>query len=138
MKNRQIFVTTNDLKRLDELLSVAGAFNYRDRNDLKSLNSELGRAKIVDSRDVPPTVVTMNTRLRFLDLDDGSQTEVTLVFPAQANIDEGKISVLSPIGSALLGYAKGDKIEWMVPAGARRIQIEDILYQPESAGDIHL
>lgn len=138
MKNRQIFVTTNDLKRLDELLSVAGAFNYRDRNDLKSLNSELGRAKIVDSRDVPPTVVTMNTRLRFLDLDDGSQTEVTLVFPAQANIDEGKISVLSPIGTALLGYAKGDKIEWMVPAGARRIQIEDILYQPESARDIHL
>ena len=138
MKNRRIFVTTNDLKRLDELLSVAGAFNYRDRNDLKSLNSELGRAKIVDSRDVPPTVVTMNTRLRFLDLDDGSQTEVTLVFPAQANIDEGKISVLSPIGTALLGYAKGDKIEWMVPAGARRIQIEDILYQPESAGDIHL
>lgn len=138
MKNRQIFVTTNDLKRLDELLSVAGAFNYRDRNDLKSLNSELGRAKIVDSRDVPPTVVTMNTRLRLLDLDDGSQTEVTLVFPAQANIDEGKISVLSPIGTALLGYAKGDKIEWMVPAGARRIQIEDILYQPESAGDIHL
>lgn len=138
MKNRQIFVTTNDLKRLDELLSVAGAFNYRDRNDLKSLNSELGRAKIVDSRDVPPTVVTMNTRLRFLDLDDGSQTEVTLVFPAQANIDEGKISVLSPIGTALLGYAKGDKIECMVPAGARRIQIEDILYQPESAGDIHL
>lgn len=80
----------------------------------------------------------MNTRLRFLDLDDGSQTEVTLVFPAQANIDEGKISVLSPIGTALLGYAKGDKIEWMVPAGARRIQIEDILYQPESARDIHL
>lgn len=138
MKNRRIFVTTNDLKRLDELLSVAGAFNYLDRNDLKSLNSELGRAKIVDSRDVPPTVVTMNTRLRFLDLDDGSQTEVTLVFPAQANIDEGKISVLSPIGTALLGYAKGDKIEWMVPAGARRIQIEDILYQPESAGYIHL
>lgn len=122
MKNRRIFVTTNDLKRLDELLSVAGAFNYLDRNDLKSLNSELGRAKIVDSRDVPPTVVTMNTRLRFLDLDDGSQTEVTLVFPAQANIDEGKISVLSPIGTALLGYAKGDKIEWMVPGGVRRIQ----------------
>lgn len=138
MKNRRIFVTTNDLKRLDELLSVAGAFNYLDRNDLKSLNSELGRAKIVDSRDVPPTVVTMNTRLRFLDLDDGSQTEVTLVFPAQANIDEGKISVLSPIGTALLGYAKGDKIEWMVPGGVRRIQIEDILYQPESAGYIHL
>lgn len=138
MKNRQIYVTANDLKRLDALLSVDGAFSYRDRNDLKSLNSELGRARVVDSRDIPPTVVTMNTRLRFVDLDDGTRTEVTVVFPADANVDEGKISILSPIGTALLGYAKEDKIEWMVPAGTRRIQIEDILYQPESAGDLHL
>jgi regulator of nucleoside diphosphate kinase len=69
MRDRQIFVTANDLRRLKELLSVAGSFNYRDRNDLKSLESELGRARIVESRDVPPTVVTMNTRLRFVDLD---------------------------------------------------------------------
>ena len=138
MSKRHIFVTANDLRRLDELLSVAGTFNYRDRNDLKSLESELRRAKIVESRDVPNTVVTMNTRLRFLDLNDRTKTEVTLVFPSDANIDEGKMSVLSPIGTALLGYAKGDTIEWTVPAGTRRIQIEDILYQPEAAGDIHL
>ena len=138
MSKRHIFVTANDLRRLDELLSVAETFNYRDRNDLKSLESELRRAKIVESRDVPNTVVTMNTRLRFLDLNDGTITEVTLVFPSDANIDEGKMSVLSPIGTALLGYAKGDTIEWTVPAGTRRIQIEDILYQPEAAGDIHL
>ncbi|HMP77426.1 MAG TPA: nucleoside diphosphate kinase regulator [Kiritimatiellia bacterium] len=138
MKDRQIFVTANDLRRLKELLSVAGAFNYRDRNDLKSLESELGRAKVVESRDVPPTVVTMNTRLRFVDLDDETKMEVTLVFPSDANINDGKMSVLSPIGTALLGYGKGDKIEWAVPAGTRRIQIEDILYQPESAGDLHL
>jgi len=138
MSKRHIFVTANDLRRLDELLSVAETFNFRDRNDLKSLESELRRAKIVESRDVPNTVVTMNTRLRFLDLNDGTITEVTLVFPSDANIDEGKMSVLSPIGTALLGYAKGDTIEWTVPAGTRRIQIEDILYQPEAAGDIHL
>jgi len=138
MKDRQIFVTANDLRRLKDLLSVAGAFNYRDRNDLKSLESELGRAKVVESRDIPPNVVTMNTRLRFVDLDDATKMEVTLVFPSDANINDGKMSVLSPIGTALLGYGKGDKIEWAVPAGTRRIQIEDILYQPESAGDLHL
>ncbi len=138
MNERRIFVTANDLRRLSELLSVAGTFNYRDRNDLKGLEAELRRATIVESRDVPKTVVTMNTRLRFVDLDNGTRTEVTVVFPADANIDAGKISVLSPIGTALLGYAKGDAINWTVPGGTRRIQIEDILYQPEAAGDLHL
>ena len=112
---------------------------FGDRNnDLKSLEAELQRAKIVESRDVPKNVVTMNTRLRFVDLDDRSETEVTLVFPNDANISEGKMSVFSPIGTALLGYAKGDVIEWTVPSGTRRIQITDILYQPEAAGDLHL
>lgn len=134
MKNRQIYVTANDLKRLNELLAVAETFNYRDRNDLKSLETELQRAKIVESRNVPPTVVTMRTKLLFKDLDDGTQTEVTLVYPAEADINAGKISVISPIGTALLGYSKGDTIEWAVPAGIRRIKIMDILYQPEAAG----
>lgn len=138
MNGRQIFVTANDFRRLKELLSVAEAFNYRDRNDLKSLESELGRAKIVESKDVPPTVVTMNTRLRFVDLDDETRMDVALVFPSDANINDGKMSVLSPIGTALLGYAKGDTIEWAVPAGTLRIQIEEVMYQPEAAGDLHL
>ena len=136
MEERQIFVTANDLERLNELLSVAGTFNYRARNDLQSLESELRQARIVESRDVPKTVVTMNTRLRFLDLDDGKKTEITLVFPSDANIEDGKMSVLSPVGTALLGYAQGATIEWPVPGGIRRIRIEDILYQPEAAGDL--
>lgn len=135
MTNRQIYVTTSDYSRLNELLTVAKTFNYRDRNDLKSLEAELCRAKVVESRDVPETVVTMRTKLRFRDLDDGAQTEVTLVYPSEADINSGKISVISPIGTALLGYAKGDTIEWTVPAGIRRIKIVDILYQPEAAGE---
>jgi regulator of nucleoside diphosphate kinase len=138
MKEKHIFVTANDFRRLNELLAVAGTFNFRDRDDLKSLESELRRANIVEARDVPQTVVTMNTRLTILDLDDGTKMEVTFVFPSDANIDDGKMSVFSPIGTALLGYAKGDIIEWAVPAGIRRIQIEDILYQPEAAGHLHL
>ncbi len=134
MQERHIFVTAADREKLIDLLATASP----GRNDLKSLEAELQRAKIVEAREVPKTVVTMNTRLRFADLGDNTRTEVTLVFPVDANIDEGKISVLSPIGTALLGYAQGDTIAWSVPAGTRRIKIEKILYQPEAAGDLHL
>ena len=138
MTERKLFITANDHRRLNELLEVAGSFGYRDRNDLKVLEAELKRTHIVDSRKVPGKVVTMNTRLRLRDLDTQEVSEVTVVFPADANVDAGKISVLSPVGTAVLGYAEGDTIEWTVPAGKRRLLIEHVLYQPEAAGDFHL
>lgn len=138
MNKRTLYITSADAKRLNELLAVARIFNFRDRNDLKALDAELRKAKIVESKAIPKTVVTMNTRLVFSDLEDGTKREVTLVFPSDVNIDLGYMSVLAPIGTALLGYAKGDDIEWPVPDGVRRIHIEDILYQPEAAGDLHL
>lgn len=138
MTKRKIFITANDLRRLQELLGVAGTFKYQDRNDLKTLESELSRAKVVDSRKVPENVVTMNTRLKLRFLDDDSEMEVTLVFPADADIDAGRLSVFSPIGTAVLGYAEGDLIEWDVPAGKRSVRIEKILYQPEASGHYHL
>ena len=103
----------------------------------RSLTAELRRAKVVDPRKVPKDVVTMNTRLKLKFLDDGTDMEVTLVFPAEADIDRGKLSVLSPIGTAVLGYAEGDTIEWDVPAGKRSVRIEKILYQPEAEGHYH-
>jgi regulator of nucleoside diphosphate kinase len=102
------------------------------------MEAELRNARVVESQEVPPNVVTMNTRLVFRDLEDDSTMEVTLVFPADADIDQGKMSVLSPIGTGLLGYAVGDTIDWKVPGGTRRVKIEEILYQPEAAGDLHL
>ncbi len=138
MTKRQIFVTANDAKRLNELLAVAETFNYRERSDLKAMEAELQNARVVESHEVPPNVVTMNTRLIFRDLEDNSTMEVTLVFPTDADIDQGKMSVLSPIGTGLLGYTVGDTIDWNVPGGTRRVKIEEILYQPEAAGDMHL
>ncbi|HRZ12527.1 MAG TPA: nucleoside diphosphate kinase regulator [Kiritimatiellia bacterium] len=138
MNKRHIFITAADAKRLEELLAVAETFNYRERNDLQSLEGELRRAEIVDSRAIPAKVVTMNTRFRLRDLDDKSCMEATLVFPAEADIESGRMSVLSPIGTAVLGYSEGDTITWHVPAGERRIVIEKVLYQPEAAGDYHL
>lgn len=138
MNKRKIYITKNDQRRLNDLLSVASEFNYRDRDDLKELEGELKRAHIVDSQKVPANIVTMNSKVKLRDLDTNEENIYTLVFPNDANLDEGKISVVSPIGTAILGYAAENVIEWKVPAGKRHIKIEEILYQPESAGDYHL
>ncbi len=136
MSKRKIFITKFDKKRLEQILAETNTSNGgRDRQDLKMLQAELEQAKEVDSNKIPPTVVTMNSKLRFRDLDSNAATEVTLVFPIEANFDAGRLSVTSPIGTAMLGYSEGETIEWAVPAGKRRILIEKVLYQPEAAGD---
>lgn len=138
MSDRTVYITRFDLERLEDLLAVAGEFRYRDRADLKELEEELEKCKVVESADIPPDVVTMNSRVRLQDLVTGEEMVFTLVFPKDANISAGKLSVASPIGTAILGYAAGDNVEWRVPAGMRRIRIEEVLYQPEAAGDFHL
>jgi len=138
MQKRTISITKFDHKRLDELLAVADEFNYRDRPDLKRLAEELKHGHLVVSKDIAPTVVTMNSRVCLRDLDSDEVIEYTLVFPKDANVTEGKISVMSPIGTAILGYSVGSTIEWDVPGGKRCIKIESLPYQPEAAGDYHL
>jgi len=138
MQHRTIYITKFDLERLEDLLAAAGEFSYRDRSDLEELEAELQEGNLVDSKDVPPNVVTMNSRVQIVDVDSKQSMVFTLVFPKEADIDAGKLSVLSPIGTAILGYSEGDVIHWHVPAGPRRIKIEKKLYQPESAGDYQL
>lgn len=80
----------------------------------------------------------MNSMVRLKDLDSGEEMTYTLVFPDMADISSKKISILAPIGTALIGYKVGDSIEWEVPAGIRKLKVEEIVYQPEAAGDYHL
>jgi len=138
MNDRKIYITAHDKRRLEELLAVADTANQRDRNDLMSLREELGRGQVMKSKDVPADVVTMNSRVKLVDLDDDSAMEVQLVFPDMADIAHGHLSVLSPVGTAILGYREGETVAWKVPAGERHLRIERILYQPEAAGDYHL
>lgn len=138
MSKRRIHITQFDQKRLEEMLAEVESVNLRDRKDLHELREELKEAKVVDPKKIPPTVVTMNSKIRFRDLDSDELTDITLVFPSDADFDLGRLSVMSPIGTAFLGYAEGDTIEWSVPAGKRRIKIEKVLYQPEASGDFHL
>lgn len=135
MEQRDIYMTAFDLERLSELLQVGIVFNGKNSEYLKSLERELDRAHVVDPKAIPTDVVTMNSQVRLRDVDTGEERVYTLVFPSQAKIEEGRISVLAPIGTAMLGYRVGDTIEWPVPAGVKRVKIEGILYQPEAAGD---
>lgn len=138
MASRTIHLTEFDLKRLKQLLAEAGQFEYRGSTYLENLEAELGRATVVPSKQVPADVVTMNTRARMRDMDTGEEMVYTLVFPDDADVREGKISVLAPFGTAMLGYRVGDIFEWEAPAGIRRIKVEEVLYQPEASGDFDL
>jgi regulator of nucleoside diphosphate kinase len=130
-----IIITSQDKQRLHELLSIVAVSDPRTHGDLPALREELLRAVIVDPKDVPGDVITMNSRADLLDLDTGETVTFTLVFPQQANIEEGKISVLAPIGAGMLGYRVGDEFEWKVPQGVRRMKVIKVFYQPEAAGD---
>jgi regulator of nucleoside diphosphate kinase len=74
----------------------------------------------------------MNSRAELLDLDSGERMEFTLVFPSDANIEAGKISVLAPLGTAMLGYRVGDDFEWQVPYGIRKFKVNYVYFQPEA------
>jgi len=130
-----IFITELDYDRLTGLIDRTRERNGTDREYLNKLEAELDRAEIVEAKDIPPDVITMRSKVRLKDLVSGESTTYSLVFPTEANFADGKISVLAPIGTAILGYRKGDTIEWPVPSGLRRLKVEEILYQPESAGD---
>ena len=138
MQDRTIYITKFDLERLEDLLAAAREFNYRDRDDLEELEAELQEGMLVDSKNVPANVVTMNSRVELIDVDEKKPMIFTLTFPRDADIERGKLSVPSPVGTAILGHSEGDVIDWRVPAGYRRFKIEKVLYQPEAAGDYHL
>ncbi|QQR74101.1 MAG: nucleoside diphosphate kinase regulator [Holophagales bacterium] len=133
MSERNIFLTAEDRKRLIALLDRPTA--DWDRDDVRDLVAEIQRASVVPAAEIPPDVITMNSRARLLDLDRGTTLEYALVYPQDADFADGRISVFAPIGAAMLGYRVGDEIEWTVPGGLRRLRVEAVLYQPEAAGD---
>ncbi|MBU2574706.1 MAG: GreA/GreB family elongation factor [Elusimicrobia bacterium] len=138
MNKHALYITKPNCERLRKYLSSGGANGSRDRGSPEMLGEEIRKRKIVDSRKIAPDIVTMNSRVKLKDIDTNEEMLVTLVFPDDSNIEQGKLSVLSPIGAAVLGHSLGDIIERKVPARVRRIQIEEICYQPEAAGNYDL
>ncbi|MCO5061066.1 MAG: nucleoside diphosphate kinase regulator [Kiritimatiellae bacterium] len=128
---KPIYITNRDKARLEELLA---RIPPRSGQDVSALVKEIARAEVVESANVRPGVVTMNSRVILQDVDSHEEMEYTLVYPHDANPEAGAISVLAPIGTAILGYSKGDTITWPVPGGVRHLRIKDVVYQPEAAG----
>jgi len=133
MKQHGICITEPDMEKLRHLLNFVHAPMSKDREYLATLEEELDRAHVVSPSQVPADVITMNSKVCVTDLDTGDALTYTLVFPRDADVAQGKISVLAPIGTAILGYRAGDVIVWKVPGGERRLRVEAILHQPEAA-----
>ena len=138
MQERTIYLTEKDMKRLRELVMVARSFGKEEEKYLRELENELNRAKIVKPEDIPPNVITMNSEVSLKDLNTGEESVYRLVFPDNADISNGRLSILAPIGTALIGYAEGDIIEWPVPSGTAKLKVTKILFQPEAAGNFDL
>ncbi|MFP5505767.1 MAG: GreA/GreB family elongation factor [Gammaproteobacteria bacterium] len=138
MNDRNIYITQRDLDRLDELIAVARRADTLDLEYLDRLEDALLTKDGVDPRTVPPDVITMNSRARLADPLTGLAQEYTLVFPADADAAAGRISVLAPLGTAMLGATVGQTVEWVSGGNTRKLLVDAILYQPEAAGDFHL
>lgn len=130
---RKIYITEADKTKLQELIDDLIKSDTDNKNYVKDLDNELNRAVIVKKNKIPVDVITMNSKINLV--IDSDEEEVTLVYPNEIDIAENKISVLSPIGTAILGYREGDIIDWKVPNGVIKILVKKILYQPESASD---
>jgi regulator of nucleoside diphosphate kinase len=134
VKFKNIVITEADYGRLQRLIESSRDFRHRDAEHLEALEQELERATIAKATDVPPDVVTMNSRVRVKDLNNGREFVYQIVFPKDADVAKNRISVLAPIGTALLGYRAATTVEWQVPSGIRRLRIVDVEHQPEAAG----
>ena len=136
MNAKKIYITRYDRERLERLLERPPAEDLIGYLD--DLRTELDRAVVVEPEKIPPDVITMNSTVSLVDVDTAEEEEFTLVFPKDADADSGRISVMAPLGTAMLGYRVGDVFEWDVPMGRKHWRVARVIYQPEAAGDYHL
>lgn len=132
----EIVLSELDVKRIERILST---LSPAELEKLMTLEDELERGNVVEPAAVPSNVVTMNSTVKF-SVSSSQQTFcLTLVYPKDTTADGKTISILAPAGSAMLGLLEGDEIEWPTPDGkAMKVKVEEILYQPERAGEFHL
>ncbi len=134
----QLIINKNDFTRIHQSINLAKQSNAIKKAEAEQLLNELKSAKIVEPKDIPRDVVTMNSEVKIHFQNNKQQMKFKLVYPKDANLKENKISIFSSVASALIGYKVGDEIEWLLPTGLTKIVIDEITYQPEAAGDLDL
>ena len=127
-----------DLARVKQRIQWVEPRSPISSSEIERLQKELDRAKVMEPNKIPGDVITMNSVVRVKYLTTHKEFIIQLVYPEDANIKENKVSIFAPIGAALLGYKKGDTIHWNAPGGSIRVQVEDVLFQPEAAGEFSL
>jgi len=127
-----------DFERIKKCISDARYFKSINKVEAERLIHELNSATIVEPESIPANVVTMNSIVKMSFLNNNLQVQFQIVYPDQADLKENKISIFSPIATALIGYKVNDEIEWIVPSGLTKIRIDEIIYQPEAAGHYNL
>ncbi|MCW4454112.1 nucleoside diphosphate kinase regulator [Flavobacterium sp. MXW15] len=130
-----IIVSSRDLARLEAMLESPALSRHPAAI---ALSQELNRAQILPPDEVPEGIVTMHSRVECEDELQNEKHALTLVYPHEADFDKGRVSVLAPVGSALLGLSVGQTIDWTAPGGRKlRLRVTAIHYQPEASGDLH-
>ncbi len=135
---KKIILSSLDLSRITDSIRSARQKGSISALEAENLAKELEGAQIVEPVEMPADVVTMNSVVKIRFIESNKAIRFQIVYPDQANIKENKISIFSPVATALIGYKVSDEVEWIVPAGLTKIRIEEILYQPEAAGDYNL
>ncbi|MBK7426525.1 MAG: GreA/GreB family elongation factor [Saprospiraceae bacterium] len=130
----KLIINRLDYARIRKSITDARSFQSMNDREAQKLLTELHSATIVDPEEIHSNVVTMTSIVKLSFLNNNKQVQFQIVYPDQANFKENKISIFSPIATALIGYKVADEIEWIVPAGITRIRIDEIIYQPEAAG----
>jgi regulator of nucleoside diphosphate kinase len=125
MRKKSIVVTESDARVLRNLLERRATARH-DSEHLHELAVELDRAIVLEHDELPHKVVTLNKEVEVIDVETGARHEITVVSPAEADVSARRISVLAPLGTALLGYREGDEVEWLMPGGFRRLRIEHV------------
>lgn len=135
---KELILSNLDVSRIRKAIDNAVRKKRIRSEEVSNLLTELSKAKVVAPEEIPGDVVTMNSIVSVSFLNTNKSIQIQLVYPDMANFRENKISIFSPVATALIGYKAGDEIEWIVPSGLTSIKIEKIIYQPEAAGDFDL
>ena len=135
---KQVIITKQDYNKINRSISEAKATNSIKKEEAEKLVAELKSAKIVDQDKIDKDIVTMNSIVKIHFQNNKTKMEFQLVYPSDADLKQKKISIFSSVAAALIGYKVGDEIDWLIPSGMTKIVIDEVLYQPEAAGDFEL
>ena len=135
MKAKDIYITKHDLQRLRKLLNDISKEVYGKESSIQELTNEMNRAHVVSPKEIPENVITMNSRVFLREVESGKDMKLWLVFPDKVDAVKNPVSILSPLGTAMIGYKIGVVFSWESPDGLKQMEVLDILYQPERVGN---